>query len=270
MDATVISNTPVAASIFLIELGLSRDFIERFHPGQFSMIRVTDTLDPLLNRPFSWAWINPVKGSGKILYRIVGRGSRILSEKIPGETLRISYPLGKGFPLSRSAHIPPLLLVAGGLGVAPLLSLYTSPELRRAATTLLWGTKDSSHVFSLEKISQTFRGISLYVTTEDGSYGSFKGTVSDLFASFREKFNEPTGEIFACGPQAMLSSIHEICQRERLGDLFVSLETFMACGTGLCMGCAVPSLSGSYLKVCQDGPVFEATLLDWTRLHEIF
>ncbi len=269
MDTLIISNTPIAESIHLLELSLSREFIERFHPGQFSMIRVTNTLDPLLNRPFSWAWIDPEKESGKILYRVVGRGTEILSEKRPGETLRISYPSGKGFPLPRPTNISPLFLVAGGIGIAPLLSIYTSYKLKNLTPVLLWGLKDSSHLFRLEAITQIFHDIPIHVATEDGSHGGFGGTAIDLLLSFQRKLDTPHCVVFACGPPAMLASVHEVFLRKRFKKLFVSLETFMACGTGLCMGCAVPSSSGSYLKVCQDGPVFEATSLDWTRLHEI-
>ena len=267
--ASIVRNVPVADSIFLLTLALPDGFFRDFMPGMFSMVHVTETLDPLLSRPFSWAWVDRKRGHGKILYRVAGKGTEILSTLHAGETIRVTPPLGEGFPLTSSPDETSQFLVAGGIGIAPLLSVASEPTAPRP-THLVWGVRDAAHRFDLGGIADPLRHISLHLASEDGSCGEIKGNARDLFLSLAGKFTGKNVRIFACGPLAMLKSLHEVCNRESNWTLFISLETSMACGMGLCMGCAVLSSTGRYLKVCQDGPVFDATSIGWKHLHEIY
>ena len=253
-------------SIFLLKVEVPQDYMNRFTPGKFSMLRVSRTLDPLLNRPLSISFVEREKNRLSFLYRLVGKGTKLLSEMNPGDSLSITYPLGNGFPI-RQMKASSFILLGGGIGIAPLLSLFSGDSLP-AKTTLLWGIKSQEEYFDFKKISGKLADIRFLIATEDGSLG-FKGTVLDLFISRIKKTDSLEGMIiFACGPIKMLRSLHVICKRN-LVPLFVSLETRMACGTGLCMGCAVPSVKGTYLKTCQDGPVFPSSILLWEDIYEL-
>ncbi len=228
------------------------------------MLRVSDSFDPLLNRPFSIAFINKEKKFINIIYRIVGKGTRCLSHINPGETLSLTPPLGRGFPLDISKGNP-LVLLGGGMGIAPLLSVYMARNFSKEPTALWWGIKEKKEFFDLKAIHPKLGSKSLSVASEDGSTGT-KGTVLDLFQRRINEIKKHRSILFACGPLGMLHPLHKICQESNL-DLYVSMETQMACGTGFCLGCALPSSRGGYVKTCQDGPVFKDDALSWDKLN---
>ncbi|MBL7151045.1 MAG: dihydroorotate dehydrogenase electron transfer subunit [Candidatus Omnitrophica bacterium] len=242
-------------------------------PGQFVTLRLTDGCQPLLRRPFS---IHRISGSGvEILYELVGRGTQILSQKRPGEYLDIIGPLGNGFNYPLSAIRYPLsILVAGGMGVAPLLFLAErlaySVERRAHSKGRLYAKRYPLNAFVLigaknknqilcEKEFRKF-GCTVKIATDDGSKG-YKGKVTQLLQHLLSTIDHRLSTIYGCGPRPMLKEISRICQRRNLAAQ-LSLEEHMACGIGACLGCAVDTKEG-YKTVCKDGPVFDADRIIW-------
>ena len=215
-------------------------------PGQFVNIRISDTLDPLLRRPLS---IHVVRGSKiEILYEIVGKSTRVLSEKKPGEYLDIVGPLGKGFDLESKPRVS--ILIGGGMGIAPLVFLAKKLKTKKLA---LIGAKTKSHIHC-EKEFKEF-GCGVKVSTDDGTKG-FKGRVTSLLKNLLPAIDYRLSTMYACGPKPMLKEIALISKEQNI-PAQISLEEHMACGIGACLGCVVETIHG-YKRICKDGPVFDA------------
>lgn len=262
-ETEIIFHDQVAENIFL--LGVHAPLIlDSAKPGQFVMLRVHAGIDPLLRRPFSICG-HQDREVLLILYKKVGQGTAILASKKKGKYLSILGPLGNGFHEPMNHDIP--LLVGGGMGLAPLLFLAQS--LNRGKFHLLAGFGSKKDVFPMEQIIGPLTNLS--VSTDDGSL-EFKGLVTDLFkervASFR---GQPKNiRVYTCGPRPMLEQIVRICTDKKI-TCQVSLETYMACGVGACLGCAVkasPKTGQTYFHVCTDGPVFLGEDIDWESTSE--
>jgi dihydroorotate dehydrogenase electron transfer subunit len=174
-----------------------------------------------------------------------------------GSSLNVLGPLGRGFDYSGIKD--PLILVAGGMGIAPLLGLGWSLKI---PFQLLIGYRSASEILPLEDMG--FTDFDTRISTEDGSHGH-KGLVTDLLSNPSPPSSEPNETVFACGPQGMLKQV-ATWARKRDIPCQVSLEANMACGLGACQGCAVRAADEGvrpYLHVCSDGPVFRAEELYW-------
>ncbi len=223
---------------------------ELARPGQFVMVRCGEGLDPLLRRPLS---IHKTDDSGGValLFEVVGRGTLWLSKRAPGDFIDLMGSLGNGFSVQPDAKN--LLLVAGGIGMAPLAFLADEATRLRRVVTLLLGARQASQ---LCPGSQLPNGISIVKATEDGSEGR-KGLVTDLVGEFAGQADQ----VFGCGPAAMYQSMAGLdCLKGK--SIQVSLEERMACGLGACYGCTVKTRMG-LKQVCQDGPVFELSDIVW-------
>lgn len=255
-------NTRVAPDTFLMGFR-SPEIAGEAKPGQFVMLRVRRGIDPLLRRPFS------ICGIGEndlvyIVYRVVGKGTAIMSQTGKGEKLSVMGPLGTGFTFPRIDQTP--VLVAGGMGIAPLLFLARAMKIR--AMVFLAGFASSRQIIDPDQIGHSSIDISL--ATDDGSRG-YSGTVTDYLAEYLH--NQETGRdsitIYSCGPLPMLKKAASTAADFDL-PCQVSLETVMACGLGACQGCAIKVLSTegqlSYRHVCKDGPVFSSSIIDWNCL----
>lgn len=234
-------------------------------PMQFVNVMVRDSGDPLLRRPFSISAIDPGGGTIEITWAVVGRGTKIMSQWCPGQSVRILGPLGNGIDLAGFDSIHELILVAGGTGLAPLIPLATAALEKKTGVKLFYGAKSAKDL--LDTIGLRDKGCRVYLVTEDGSEGG-KGLATDLLNKHlddvvRNGHSQNKVIAVACGPKPMLNHVK---QTLRNGDipLFVSLEERMACGYGLCKGCATrPSGPGQgYYHVCTDGPVFLADDVD--------
>lgn len=233
--APVLANEQVAPDIFLLKVEGS--FPAR--PAQFYMLRSWD-LDPPLPRPMSV--FDRTDKALLFLYIVRGRGTDLLSRLSPGDELTVLGPLGNGWERMGKR----IALIGGGLGIAPLF--YTAKVFGRADVYL--GFRERP--FLLKKFEQVADRV--YVSSESGEWGR-KGLVTEIFS--------PGGydACYACGPYAMLAALSRACQGARV-PLFVSLEERMACGIGACLGCAVRT-TGSFRRVCRDGPVFRAEEVIW-------
>ncbi|MBV5316877.1 MAG: dihydroorotate dehydrogenase electron transfer subunit [Desulfobulbaceae bacterium] len=226
-------------------------------PGQFIMAACGHSLDPLLRRPFS---IHQAATSGTIqlLFKVIGRGTNLLSELRPGQSLSLLGPLGHGFQLPPSG---PLCLIGGGIGIAPLFFLATKwlqqPRPPESCVVLL-GSRTAEEI---RQLATDFSELGCLVgtATDDGSLGHH-GLVSDLLPPFLSDLKQ----VCTCGPTAMMAAIAGLC-RDTAVPCETSLESHMACGLGACLGCAIPGADGHYKHVCKHGPVFNAEEVAWSR-----
>jgi dihydroorotate dehydrogenase electron transfer subunit len=228
-------------------------------PGQFITIKFNDNEHAFLRRPFS---IHKIKGTDlELLYEVVGSATQIFSKIKAGEYLDVIGPLGNGFsPVLRT---PYSILVAGGMGVAPLLFLGEflakhATQYTVHCTQILIGAKTRSQILCEKEFKRL--GFDVKIATDDGSRG-FKGKVTDLLKDLLRTRYSVLGTIFACGPRPMLKEISCIALYDNIGAQ-ISLEEHMACGIGACLGCVVKTKDGFH-RVCKDGPVFEAKEIIW-------
>ncbi len=213
-------------------------------PGQFLHIKIIKTI---LRRPFS---IHCVKGKTVfILFRIRGRGTQILSDYKKGDELNIIGPLGRGFCLNSKSGKN--ILLAGGLGVAPLV--FLADRLKQTKPIAILGAKDKNDTICADEFRK--RGCRVYIATEDGSKGR-KGTAVDILKSLFNKFNKSDKiNLYTCGPEGMFKGMKKAIGKNKNVNCQVSFEQFMGCGLGSCCGCTIETKNG-YKKVCKDGPVF--------------
>lgn len=226
-------------------------------PGQFAMLRIKNRGGVLLPRPFS---IHSFEGEKKVhwldfLFKVVGEGTSLLAQVSVGSPLMVLAPLGKGFPDPPTDH--KVLLVAGGMGIAPLFPLIVRLKTCPSPVCLLYGAKSQDDLICLSDLLD-LEGITIKVTTEDGTAGK-KGMVTELLKENSKR--ESNTVIYACGPEPMLEAVADFAAELRR-PCWMSLEKRMACGVGACLGCAVETRQG-YKMVCRDGPIFEAQEIIW-------
>lgn len=245
----IISNQQVGEQLWEIEI-LAPSVAKECKAGQFLHLKVDDQNNPLLRRPISIYDVDLNAGKIVLLYKLVGLGTNLISLKHAGETIDLMGPLGHGFSVS-SAY-KNILLVGGGVGIAPLLYLGRTLKSLGSAVTVLHGAANRNQLVSGERFNRL--GIDYLPATLDGSAG-YHGLVTGLMA---EKLTSGKIDyIYCCGPEPMMAAVAAYAEQTGIpGE--VSLEEYMACGVGACLGCArkLKSRAETYVKVCQDGPVF--------------
>ncbi len=214
-------------------------------PGQFINIKIDETSVPLLRRPFSV--YNIVDNEVEVVFAVSGIGTKKLSQKKIGEYLDVIGPLGKPFNINEKETIS--ILIAGGLGVAPLPLLTKMLDRKEKSIRTFLGGKTKEHLITTNLKN-------LDVATDDGSFG-YSGNVVDLLHRYLSNSDCSTIKIYGCGPTPMLKALSIITDKFKI-PCEVSLETYMACGFGICQGCAVEmNLNNKkYSLTCKDGPVF--------------
>lgn len=223
-----------------------------FHPGQFAMLQVPSDQGVLLRRPFSLA--RQAGEITEILYKVVGRGTLNLKKVLPGTTLKILGPLGKGFSFEPVSG--PRVAVAGGYGIAPFWEYALQLQKQGQTLQVFYGARTQQDLLYLDELKDA--GAMLHCSTEDGSFG-YHGLVTDYL---RQEFPDGgIGRVFACGPWGLLKAVGHWCENQNI-SAELSIEETMGCGTGICLGCVVLTRSGKYLRACKEGPVFSAAELD--------
>lgn len=220
-------------------------------PGQFVMLYPLSgarSYDPLLGRPMAIAGAN--EGTVEICLSIAGRGTEIIHSLPIGARCRMRGPLGSGFPAPRGK----ILLVGGGIGVAPLLFACAFYGAMSSSLRFVMGVPHIGWKPFTNWVGERVRF--LYVWSDDGSIGK-KGSAVDGACTLYSG-----DEVWACGPVAMLKSLIRHIPTARV---YASLERRMACGYGGCYGCVVPTVNGPK-RVCRDGPVFEVKEVCWDEL----
>jgi dihydroorotate dehydrogenase electron transfer subunit len=233
------------------------------------MIHVRDGTDPLLRRPFSFSRIYPQDGDFEILYRVVGRGTWLMSRLEPGASASIIGPLGKGFELAPAGGVP-LAFVAGGIGIAPLLELIAQAARRQGpeGLHLFYGTRTASELLPEDFLADP--GVQVRTATDDGSFG-YKGYVTGMFEDFMSRGDMRPFEIYSCGPLIMQYHVAQWALSHGT-PAQLSMESLMACGIGACFGCALPASApgdpdaDAFVHVCEDGPIFSAGSIRWNKI----
>lgn len=223
-------------------------------PGQFINVRVSPLTDPLLRRPFSICTVDRKAGLFTVLIKVIGPGTRLLEGLRTGAKVDMLAPLGKSFEWSGARR---MMLVAGGVGVAPML--FLAQEVRAAAPhprpeiIFCYGARTAAEFVLLDQIEPLVDR--LVLATNDGSRGE-QGFVTEA----AERLFAPDLAIFTCGPNPMMN---DLLRRMRVAGLEgqVSLENTMGCGIGACQGCVVPTRKG-YIRICCEGPVLPTTMFD--------
>jgi dihydroorotate dehydrogenase electron transfer subunit len=217
------------------------------------MIRGAWGRDPLLPRAFSLMGVGP-GGTADVLAKTVGRGTALLEKGLPGAELDILGPLGTSFP---SPHPDTTdLLVAGGVGLPPLYMQGRLAAEQRTVerTEMIYGGRGAPDLVLLAEM-EAMR-LPLFLTTEDGSVGT-QGLVTRALEARLERHRGTSVRVMACGPNVMLWAVARLAKAQGV-PCFISLEEQMACGIGVCLGCAVPARSRPFRYVCSNGPVFDA------------
>lgn len=267
--ALTVENVTLAERTFRIRLE-QPEIAAAIRPGQFLMLRIPGTTDPLLGRPFALydsvldATGNPV--GLDVVYLVVGKMTTQLMAVKAGEPVEVWGPLGNGFPTFPDTD--QVTCVAGGIGQTPFLAYVREllgtrgyagqPAARQAnKVSLYYGVRSASFAAGVEDFRQA--GCDVRLSSDDGSLGT-KGFVTQLLTADR-----PAGPFVGCGPEPMLKALAKLTASWN-ETCHVSLETPMACGFGACFSCVTPvntPCGRDYKRVCVEGPVFNAATLAW-------
>ena len=263
----IVSNKKVGREYFKMVVRAPR-IAREAQPGQFVHLRCLNSAQPLLRRPLSFHRFD--KHNLELLYKVIGQGTNLLAKQQKGDKIDILGPLGNGFQLSAFSSQLSAILVAGGMGVAPLLSLAEALVKRKGKRNiaLLVGAQTKSAILGEKDFRRL--GLKMQIATDDGSRGH-KGVVTDLLNNYlnlssacaRKGINSQLSTIYACGPRPMLKAVAGIARKNKL-TAYASLEENMACGVGACLGCAIRTKSG-YQRVCKEGPVFNLAEIKWGK-----
>jgi dihydroorotate dehydrogenase electron transfer subunit len=260
MTGRIRDNRMVASDHFLMTIALPPSFPIPA-PGQFVMVHEAKRREPLLARPLSVYGFQMQSDHAvlELLYRLTGRGTRLFSRMKPGDEVDLIGPLGRGFTVSNG--IDRVLLIAGGVGMAPLTFLlqdrFFKPETEKGRKPIFYlGARSAKLLVNLERLNGS---CDLRLCTDDGSLG-YHGPVTDLLKSDIERYDPGETALFACGPTPMIRSLGRLLKDHPI-PCQVSIEERMACGVGACLGCAV-AIRGQggkeeYVRVCKEGPVFD-------------
>jgi dihydroorotate dehydrogenase electron transfer subunit len=257
-EARLVSRQPLGGAYVL--LSFEHPEIGRLaRAGQFAMLKAGLSADPPLRRPFSIMSTDPAPGTFTVFIKAVGPGSRALASLEPGGVAQCLGPLGTGFtppPVESEA-----LLVAGGYGIAPFY-LFSS-ELRREgrAPRVFYGGRTAADLPLREPFEAL--GVPLVAATEDGSLG-VRGRVTEPVEAYLDGRHAPA-VLYACGPEAMLRAVARLAERRGL-PAQLSLDPWMGCGIGTCLGCVVRVRGEGtprYACACQEGPVFDSRAVVW-------
>ena len=240
----VVSNKKICGKFFRLCLGAD-SIVKTVRPGQFIHIRVNNGLSPLFRRPFS---VYRAQKHVEILYEVVGQGTKALSSKKAGEKLDVLGPLGNEFSMPPGGT-EQVVMIAGGVGVAPFLILSDALKNRGYEMVLLYGGRTKGHVYEMTEFKKN--RCNVHISTDDGSKGK-KGRVSTLFSKIDKKKKT---FLYTCGPKPMMASVWSLARSHHLEGQ-ACCEEVMACGLGACLGCSILTKSG-YKTVCYDGPVFD-------------
>lgn len=232
------------------------EIVKDAKPGQFIEIRVIDNIEPLLRRPISIYNLDKENGILEFIFQVKGKGTNILAQRKVGEQLDIIGPLGYGtFDVKQQENVA---IIGGGIGMFPLYEL--AKQLKQTTNTninIYMGFRNKE----LITLEDEFKQVSnkLTITTDDGSYGIKGFAINELQKDIEER---KPNKIYACGPLPMLRAVQKLAIEKDI-PCQISLEEKMACGLGVCLGCAVktavsPKDAPKYWHVCKAGPVFNA------------
>jgi len=220
-------------------------------PGQFAQVRIDGSRTTYLRRPISINFVDTLQNELWMLVQIVGDGTRTLANTPIGTKVNMILPLGNSFSIPKPNER--VLLIGGGVGVAPLLMFGKQLHDQQLQVEFLLGARSASDLLELNEFSEYG---TVYTTTEDGSSGE-KGFVTQHSLLNTNVFDW----IYTCGPKPMMQAVASYAKKHGI-ECEVSLENMMACGIGACLCCVEDTREG-HVCTCIDGPVFNINVLKW-------
>jgi dihydroorotate dehydrogenase electron transfer subunit len=267
VDAAVISNTRLSDDYSVIALA-APEVAALAQPGQFVMVKTTRGSDPLLRRPFSiFEILRDSSGHAMgvtLLNKRIGVGTARLYEAEPGTRIACLGPLGRPFdPVAPPAEA---WMVAGGVGLAPFVTLAEAVRARGARARLFYGARRASELYYVELFERM--GVDVVLATEDGSRGQIGYVTAPLDAALAAP-GIPDIRLYVCGPTPMMRAV-ALLAAARGAACDVSLEQVMGCGLGGCYSCVVLARDEQgaphHVRSCIEGPVFDASRIVWNAL----
>ena len=252
-DAFLIKSKDLKNNYYSLTFG-SFNRAGQCRPGHFVHVQLPCS-DVFLRRPMSVASVSPEKQELEIILKVLGRGTRMMSDLKKGAPVNILGPLGLPFRMPKRSQT--VIMVAGGVGFPPLLYLASEMVSRGHDPSLIeffYGGRSSGDIVEKPRIKKL--GVKFHPVTEDGSAGS-RGLVTqavEQFITARGKSAKPV--MYGCGPEGMLKATDDLGRKYDIGGQ-LSLEAPMPCGIGICLGCVVNLREGGHARVCCDGPVFD-------------
>ena len=218
----------------------------KIQPGQFIHIRTNDGYEPFFRRPFS---VYRDKRYIEVFYEAVGPGTTIMSNMKKGDEIDVLGPVGTPFDLP-DKQIKQVVMIAGGIGIAPFMVLSDVLKKRKLDLVVLYGGRTRGHVYPMKEFKAN--GCKVHIATDDGSVGTH-GRVSELFGKIN--LDPETTMIYTCGPTPMMAAVQKFAKKYKLRGQ-AACEEIMACALGACLGCSIRTTNG-FKTVCYDGPVFD-------------
>lgn len=264
-SATVMEHVRLARDTYRLRLHCPA-LAAAIRPGQFLMVRLHGSTDPLLGRPFALYDVSDDSDALDVVYLVIGKMTRLMTALQPGDRVEVWGPLGNGFPdLSGCDHVA---LVAGGIGQTPFLAYVrellggrgyggNAARKRVERASLFYGVRTADLAAGVDDFRRA--GATVHLASDDGSLG-YRGFVTHLLQQ-----QDAARHWIGCGPEPMLHALRNLAAQRGV-PCHLSLETPMACGVGICFSCVTPvktSDGWDYRRVCVDGPVFDASCLAW-------
>ncbi|MCO5218751.1 MAG: dihydroorotate dehydrogenase electron transfer subunit [Thermomicrobiales bacterium] len=253
----VTENRPIMGDSYLVTFTMPEGLAAHVKPGHFVNVLPSspNVYDPLLRRPYSIYAVDPAANTMTLLIRPYGRGGQWIVDQQPGQTLNVLGILGNHYEIApKSSH---LLMVAGGVGAAPLRLLSEQAIAQGKSVTYLLGARYQEQLLEASELPFA---VEYVIATEDGSAGH-KGFVTDLVPNYLQWADQ----VFTCGPTPMMAALRNVVMQHRFGkgpQVQISVERTMACGVGACLGCVVETKKGMKAS-CVDGPVFDMEAVIW-------
>jgi dihydroorotate dehydrogenase electron transfer subunit len=266
MNGAVFENKEICPGHYLLIVRLPDSFKTPM-PGQFVMVREKGRIDPLLGRPFGVYHFERSRNEAtvEILYKVVGKGTLILSRLREGDLLEVFGPYGRAFDVYQEAA--KVVFVCGGIGVAPIT--YLASHYRRQSATrsaklvCYYGASTAENLVGIQKIKDIMSEV--FISTDDGSAG-YEGPITQKLAENVSLYEPAGSRIYACGPRPMFKQLSELLAGHTI-PCQILMEERMACGIGACLGCTVllndAAGMGAHARACIEGPVFDIRDIHW-------
>jgi dihydroorotate dehydrogenase electron transfer subunit len=266
MIGKILKNEQISTGHFLLKVKLPLSFKAPM-PGQFIMTREPGRIDPLLGRPFGIYGFERLQDevTVEILYKVVGKGTLLLSMLTEGDFIEVLGPYGRTFDIYPDAG--KVVLICGGIGVAPIT--YLASHYRRLTNAkdveliCYYGASKAENLVGIEKIKKICSDV--LISTDDGSRG-FHGLITERFAADISSYDSGSAKIYACGPRSMLKQLAKLLTGKSV-SCQILMEERMACGVGACLGCTVLLKDGegrgAHARACMEGPVFNVGDIHW-------
>lgn len=254
-EFVVVENERVAQGLFRL-VARAPELAGSLEPGQFENFRVPGDPTQIVRVPLSFSGATPADGTFETVYAVVGDATSRLSSMRPGDASDVLGPCGHGWRLDRP--VGRALLVAGGVGVTPVLGLARELGSRGTPFDAVLAARDAGRLWGARELAEAGAG-RVEEVTDDGSRG-MRGLATDGMAALLD--GHAYDLVLTCGPEPMMAAVAELCADRDL-DCQVSLERMMTCGFGACATCNVALARGGYASACMDGPVFDAREVAW-------